>query len=133
VVSVLQEIGRHPFYQQLDRAIHAHLGDSGVGLIFALGDADALAALLAGARFGDVRVEATSDDARFPDPAGFLAGEIEVDTAAIPSMQSLGAADRRNLVAALAAEMAEPLAAVTRDGTVVMPFHVLMAEARRPE
>ena len=30
-------------------------------------------------------------DARFPDPAGFLAGEIEVDTAAIPSMQALDA------------------------------------------
>ena len=40
-------------------------------------------------------------DARFPDPAGFLAGEIEVDTAAIPSMQALGPDARRKLVAGL--------------------------------
>ena len=108
------------------------LGESGVALIFALGDPDALAALLAGAGFADVSVERASMDARFPDPGGFLAGEIEVDTAAIPSMQSLDATRRRDLVAALEAEMAGPLAAVTRDGEVVMPFHVLIAEARRP-
>ena len=131
-LSVLQGIDRHPFYVELDRAIHARLGESGVALIFALGDPDALAALLAGAGFADVSVERASMDARFPDPGGFLAGEIEVDTAAIPSMQSLDATRRRDLVAALEAEMAGPLAAVTRDGEVVMPFHVLIAEARRP-
>ena len=66
-----------------------------------------------------------------PGPGGFLAGEIEVDTASIPSMQSLGRGRRRELVAALRREMAGPLAAVTRDGAVVMPFHVLIATARR--
>ena len=70
-------------------------------------------------------------DARFPDPAGFLAGEIEVDTAAIPSMQALGPDARRKLVAGLEQEMSGPLAAVTRGGEVVMPFHVLIATSRR--
>ena len=70
-------------------------------------------------------------DARFPDPDAFLAGEIAVDTAAIPSMQGLDAGKRRDLVAALQGEMAEALAAVTRGGEVVMPFHVLIAEGRR--
>jgi SAM-dependent methyltransferase len=128
---VLQGIERHPFYVTLDRAIHARLGASGVGQIFALGDTAGLAALVSAAGFIDVTVDPASMDARFPDPDGFLAGEIEVDTAAIPSMQSLDSGQRRELVQALGAKMGGPLAAVTRNGQVVMPFHVLIAEARR--
>ncbi|HET9067873.1 MAG TPA: class I SAM-dependent methyltransferase [Amaricoccus sp.] len=129
-LSVFQPIERHPFYRALDRAIRARLGASGVGEIFALGDAGALAAAIAAAGFRDVAVEPASMDARFPDAQGFLAGEIEVDTAAIPSMQGLGPEARRELVAALGREMAAPLAAVSRNGAVIMPFHVLIATAR---
>ena len=67
----------------------------------------------------------------FPNPDGFLAGEIEVDTAAIPSMQALSAPERADLVAAIRDEMAGPLAEVTRDGQVAMPFHVLIVTATR--
>jgi SAM-dependent methyltransferase len=130
MLSVFEAIDRHPFYVELDRAIRARLGASGVGDIFVLGDSSALTAAIEAAGFRDVEVEAASMDARFPDPAGFLAGEIEVDTASIPSMQSLGPDARRELVAALEREMAGPLAAVTRDGCVVLPFHVLIAGAR---
>ena len=42
-LSVLQGIDRHPFYVRLDAAIRGRLGESGVGEIFALGDAGALA------------------------------------------------------------------------------------------
>lgn len=129
-LSVFQPLDRHPFYLALDRAIQGRLGASGVGEIFALGDAGALAAAVGAAGFREVSVEPASMDARFPDPGGFLAGEIEVDTAAIPSMQALGPETRRALVEALREEMAGPLAAVTRDGTVVMPFHGLIAMAR---
>jgi ubiquinone/menaquinone biosynthesis C-methylase UbiE len=128
-LSVLGEIARHPFYVALDRAIEARLGASGVGQIFSLGDAHALADMVAAAGFEDVAVEPADMDAIFPDPAGFLAGEIEVDTAAIPSMQALDAGARRELVEAIGTEMAGPLAEVTRDGRVVMPFHVLIATA----
>jgi len=131
-LGVLQKIERHPFYGRLDKAIHDRLGASGVAQIFALGDADALAAAMAAAGFRDVAVERASMDAHFPDPGGFLAGEIAVDTAAIPSMQALGESERARLAAAIAGEMAGPLAAVTRDGEVVMPFHVLIATASRP-
>jgi ubiquinone/menaquinone biosynthesis methyltransferase len=129
-LNVFQPIDRHPFYVALDQAIRVRLGASGVGEIFALGDADALRSAIAAAGFRDIAVEPSSMDARFPDPDGFMAGEIEVDTAAIPSMQALDSAARRDLVDSLRLEMAAPLAAVTRDGAVVMPFHVLIATAR---
>jgi hypothetical protein len=67
--------------------------------------------------------------ARFPNPPAFLAGEIDVDTAAIPSMQHLDAGARREVTTALERDMAEPLRGVTEDGHVVLPFHVLIARA----
>ena len=130
-LDVLQGIERHPFYVRLDRAIHDRLGASGVAQIFALGEAEALAATVAAAGFRDVAVEPASMVSLFPNPDGFLAGEIEVDTAAIPSMQALSAPERADLVAAIRDEMAGPLAEVIRDGQVAMPFHVLIVSATR--
>lgn len=130
-LSVFQGIDRHPFYQVLDDAIERHLGMSAVGEIFALGDADALGASLTRAGFRDVVVEPFPITASFPNPDAFLAGEIDVDTAAIPSMQSLDPAARRELVTAIEQDMAEPLRAVTVGDAVHLPFHVLIARAHR--
>lgn len=130
-LSVFQGIARHPFYGLLDRAIERHLDVSTVAAIFALGDADALGESLTRAGFRDVAIEPFSMTARLGPPDMFLAGEIEIDTAAIPAMQSLEPAARRELTAAIAAEMADPLRAVTEDGKVVMEFHDLIARANR--
>jgi ubiquinone/menaquinone biosynthesis C-methylase UbiE len=130
-LSVLQSIDRHPFYQALDEAIQQRLGASGVQEIFALGDADELAGLLLDAGFQHPRVRQFSMTARFPDPEGFLAGEIDVDTAAVPSMQHLDAPARRELTAAIRTDMETPLREVTQDGQVVIPFHLHVAHAQR--
>ena len=130
-ISVFQAIDRHPFYQALDKAIDRRLGASAVEQIFALGDADALGASLEWAGFRDVVIEPLSLTARFPNPEAFLAGEIDVDTAAIPAMQDLDPAARRALTGAIAEEMAEPLRAVTEDDEVVIEFHEFIARASR--
>ena len=67
--------------------------------------------------------------ARFPNPDGFLAGEIEVDTAAIPSMQHLDAQARQAIVAAIAEDMKSPLKDVTHDNHVVVDFHASILRA----
>lgn len=130
-ISVFQAIDRHPFYQALDEAIERRLGTSAVAQIFALGDADALGTSLEQAGFRDVVVEPFSIVARFPNPDAFLAGEIDVDTAAIPAMQDLDPAARHALVAAIATEMAEPLRTVTAGAHVQLTFHVHIARASR--
>ena len=86
MLAVWQALDRHPFYVRLDRAIARHLGTSGVRDIFALGDAGALRDRVAKAGFRQIEIEPFELLARFPDPDGFLAGEIDVDTAAIPAM-----------------------------------------------
>jgi ubiquinone/menaquinone biosynthesis C-methylase UbiE len=128
-LSVFQGIDHHPFYAALDEAIARQLGKSTVAAIFALGDADALAASLVQAGFRDVAIEPFSMTVRMGPPEMFLAGEIELDAAALPSMQFLSPTARQELVEAITAEMAEPLRAVTDGGEVVMAFHTLIARA----
>jgi ubiquinone/menaquinone biosynthesis C-methylase UbiE len=122
-LHVFQAIERHLFYVALDEAIVRRLGASGVGAIFSLGDAEELRSLLSGAGFRDVQLTPATVTARFPEPASFLAGEIDVDTASIPAMQHLDAAARQELIATIGQEMAGPLAQVTEDDHVVIPFH----------
>jgi hypothetical protein len=129
---VFQDIARHPFYEALDRSIERHLGTSAVRDIFSLGDREALRALLAGAGFERVAIDGHVVTSRFPSPADFLAGEIDVDTASIPAMQALDAAARAALTAAIRDDMEKPLADVTEGVRVVLPFHTLIARGYRP-
>jgi SAM-dependent methyltransferase len=130
LLSVWQGLDRHPFYDTLRRVIERRLGVSALQDIFALGDAEELRGLAAAVGFGRVRVEPRAMVSRFPNPGGFLAGEIEVDTAAIPAMQHLDAEARRAMVAAISADMADALSGVTRDDHVVLEFHAHILTAR---
>ena len=130
-VSVWQGLDRHPFYRALHEAIEQRLGTSSVQDIFALGDADELHGLLSRAGFRDVAMEPVSLTACFPDPEGFLAGEIDVDTAAIPAMQHLDATARREMTRTIRDQMEEPLRRVTEGDQVVIPFHAHIARSYR--
>jgi SAM-dependent methyltransferase len=131
VLSVFAGIDRHPFYVALNEAIARRLGTSAVGEIFALGDERTLRDSLIQAGLHEVVIERFAITARFPNPAGFLAGEIDVDTASIPAMQGLAPAARRELTAAIQQDMAEPLRMVTEGDYVRLPFHTLIAHASR--
>lgn len=130
-IAVWQRLDRHPFYQALHDAIEQRLGMSGVQDIFALGDADELRALLTDAGFRNVSIEPVSMTARFPDPESFLAGEIDVDTAAIPSMQHLDAQARQDIAAAIRQDLAGPLRDATNGDQIVIQFHAHVIRADR--
>jgi SAM-dependent methyltransferase len=129
LLSVWQGLARHPFYETLDSAIQRRLGTAALQAIFALGDETELRRLLVAAGFAHVTLEPLGMTARFPNPAGFLAGEIDVDTAALPSMQGLDDEARRAMVEAIAEDMKGPLREVTRDDHVVLEFHATIAHA----
>jgi ubiquinone/menaquinone biosynthesis C-methylase UbiE len=131
LLSVWQGLDKHPFYQTLHESIERRLGMSGVAEIFALGDAGELNGLLSAAGFRDIDVRPVSMPARFPNPEGFLAGEIDVDTASIPSMQHLSDAERKEVTEAIRADMEEPLRQVTESDHVVIPFHALIVKGYR--
>lgn len=128
---VFQEIERHPFYVRLDEVIMARFGLSGVQDIFALGDRDTLRELVVGTGFRNIRIEPWSIVARFPNPDAFMAGEIDVDTAAIPAMQQVDAEERAAIVKELAARMRDDLAAITDGDVVAMPYETWIVTATR--
>jgi ubiquinone/menaquinone biosynthesis C-methylase UbiE len=123
LISVWQGLDRHPFYQTLHKVIQQRLGMSALQDIFALGSEDELRALAVSAGFRRVELKPFSLTARFPNPDAFIAGEIEVDIAAIPSMQHLDSQAQKEIVAAITADMQSPLKEVTHDNHVVIPFH----------
>jgi ubiquinone/menaquinone biosynthesis C-methylase UbiE len=131
-LSVWQGIEKHPFYATLDEVIQRRFGISALASIFALGDAAALRALLVAAGFQRIELDPATIVARFPNPAGFLQGEIELDTAAIPEMQHLDDAARSEITAAISEEMQASLREVTRGDHVEIPFHAYVARARVP-
>lgn len=130
-LSVWQGLGRHPFYRTLHNVIQERLGVSALQDIFALGDVDELRRLLTIAGFHRVTIEPVSMTARFPNPAGFLAGEIDVDTAAIPAMQGFDDQARQAIIAAISEDMKTPLQEITQRDHVVIPFHAYVGHAQR--
>lgn len=130
LVSVWQGLERHPFYQNLHNVIEQRVGMSALQEIFSLGNSDDLRQLALAAGFRHVEIKSFSLNARFPNPEAFIAGEIEVDTAAIPSMQHLDREARQAIVAAIARDMQSHLTELTFDNHVVMPFHGLIMSSR---
>lgn len=129
VVSVWRGLDHHPFYRTLDAVIERHLGMSSVRDIFALGDSMDLQAALSDAGFREIAIETVPLVARFLSPGDFLAGEIDVDTAAIPAMQHLDGEARRDMVERIGADMAPALRDVTEGDHVVLPFHAIITIA----
>src|SRR5262245_28146443 len=130
-LNVWLGLDRHPFYRTLHEVIQRRIGVSALADIFALGDTNELRRLLSDADFRRVEIESVAMTSRFPSPEAFLAGEIEVDTAAIPSMQGLAPDERAAIVAAISGDMRAPLRAVTHAGHVVLEFHANVARAWR--
>lgn len=131
VLGVWDALDKDPFYSALDAALRRHAGVPPLGRAFALGDADALRGLVAGAGFAAVDVDAVSVDARFPDPQGFLAGEISLELGAIAALKGATPEQRAVVAASVAADMSEALAAVTDGDAVVLDTHALIVRARR--
>lgn len=122
-LAVWQNLDQHPFYQSLHKVIQHHLGVSGVQDIFALGDANEVRALVGDAGFRRVELQSSAMTARFPEPEAFLAGEIDVDTAAIPAMQHLGVKEREEMTATIRDDMQATLRDSTQGDHVVLRFH----------
>ena len=128
-LSLWQGLDSHPFYRTLHEVIQERLGMSGVEQIFSIGKAGQVDQLLTGAGFRNVDILSVSMTTRFPDPQAFLAGEIDIDTACIPSMQHLDERERARVTGAIKESMAGPLRAVTEGDHVVIDFHAHFARA----
>lgn len=129
-IAAWQGLDRHPFWATFNEALQRHLGIPALAAPFSL-DGDELQRLLAAAGFREVALQAHSMPARFPDPDRFVAMEVDVIAAAIPATRDLDDRARAELAAAIAAEMAAPIRAAMRDGSVTIPMHAHLVRAVR--
>jgi SAM-dependent methyltransferase len=131
VLSVTQELATHPFERQLDALMDERLGVAPMREVFALGDAEALRAVLDAASWRQLVIEPVTLATRYPDPERFLENRILVLVAVVPSVQQLAPDDRE----ALLADIRDAIAPLVRDYTVgdevVMPTYARIAYALR--
>jgi SAM-dependent methyltransferase len=130
VVGVWQDLDAHPFWREMNEALDRHLGIPALAAPFSLGAPEDLQALLLEGGFGDVHVESRTITARFPNPERFAAMEVDVIAAAIPSAQHLDQETREGLAAAIEQDMGPLIRESTREGHVVIPFHMNLGVAR---
>ncbi len=131
VVATWRGPDHHPYFVALNDAVVRHLGIPAMAAPFSLGNEAELRGLLEGAGFKDVAIQAHTKEASFPDSQGYIAMQVDVIAAAIPSAQHLDAAARAKLAAAIGDEMAEAMRGLKRDGRMVIPFHNHVARGER--
>ena len=126
-IATWKGLDRHPFYRELDTVMLRRFAISGIGQIFSYGDPAVLQKLLVSAGFENVTTHAMAITSTFPDAEAFLAMEIDIDVAAIPSMQQLSESERAAITAEIRDEVGPALQRYVRDGAVVMPFEAEFA------
>lgn len=131
VLSVWQDLDRHPFYQTLHDVSLRHFGKSSVEAVFSLGNADKLRTLLTDSGFKQVEIEPMSLTAHFPQPEEFLAWEIDINPAEAPALQHLDNEAQQAIMAAARQDAQNPLEGVMQENQVVLEFHAHIAQARR--
>jgi SAM-dependent methyltransferase len=131
VLSTWRGLDLHPFPAALARAVQARTGSPALGMPFVLGDPADLAELLHNAGFGDVSVEPVEITADYTRPDEYVALQIAASSAGIPALQGMAAADRDALIAAIEADMADPVREATDGSRLCFPMHGIVARGRR--
>lgn len=130
-VACWRALDAQPIFRVLWPAVDRHLGVSLVSSspTFAFGRPEELGAVLEGAGFHRVEVEAVSKTVRFPEPDRWAATWLGVSQAVQDALARLDQAERERLVARIAAEVEPVVREHTEDGMLAMPTHTYIAVA----
>jgi SAM-dependent methyltransferase len=130
-IALWRGLDHHPFFSAMQDAVVRHLHIPALAAPFSFGDPAEIRATLEAAGFRDVTVEAHTKPARFPNPDGFVAMQVDVIAAAIPSAQHLDAAARAALADAIAEDVSETIRQSRRGDHIEFPAHAHLARAVR--
>jgi hypothetical protein len=126
-----QAIEHLPLHAALDEIIARHLGTPVVArTIFSLSDPDQLRMLLEGAGFRGVVVELLSLTSRFPDQVDFVRLQLLGVAAFAPALAEMAPTRRETAIAAVLAEAEAVVRPYVEGGTLVLPTHAHVAQAR---
>ena len=126
------EIANNPLSQIMSEVMRRRTGLTAMEMPFALGNRDELRAVFTGAGFVDIEIVVVRRTVRFPSPSQFVDHFVTARTAGIAALQAMNDTDRASLIAAVSADMVEPLQRYIVGDEVVYPTEAHIASARRP-
>lgn len=131
ILSVWQELERHPIYETLFEATIRYLNASmsDVATSFSLGDADELRTLLNNAGFQCIDVAGRMLDIRLPSPERFVQLTIAGAATSVPVFAKLDTAARAALVEAVARETEVAVQRYTEGDQLTFPMFTHIAVA----
>jgi SAM-dependent methyltransferase len=130
-IAVWRGLDHHPFFGAMNDSIVKHLGIPALAAPFSFGQTTALWELLDAGGFVEIDIDARSMPSRYPNPGNFIAMEVDVITAAIPSVQHLDEKGRAELRQAIEADATQLVRNATEGDHVVIPMYAHIAKAKR--
>jgi SAM-dependent methyltransferase len=131
VITVSQRLDQHPLDPRLNAIMQQHIGVAAIEAIYALGDVEELRSLLAGAGWRQLEIAPRRILARYPHPDQYIARRVAGVVAANPTVRHLDVQQREDLIATIAAEMAELVREHTVDDHLEIQSDVHLVWARR--
>jgi ubiquinone/menaquinone biosynthesis C-methylase UbiE len=135
VISIWQDLDRHPVYKALfeatARKLRTNVSDFDVA--FSLGDGEELRTLLQEADFRHVEVTPRSIDVRLPSPERFVQITVTGAATSVLSFMQMDPEARSALIEAVAGELEPLIRSGTEDGELVLPMSTNIALAPKEQ
>ena len=133
VTATWTEIHNNPFSQIYGESVARNLGQPAMHAPFSLGNRDELQDVLTTAGFTNVAIETVRRNVRFKGSEQFLDRFVAGGAAAVPALQKLDEGERSRLIAAVRADMTEPLQQFVEGDEVVFSLecHIAVAHKER--
>ena len=129
--STWTDVEHSPLFAVLGDLVEKHLGTSAVNMPYSFSDPDKLRSLFVDAGFRTVEIERVTRIMRFPANGTFVDLSLGSKAAAVPALQSMSEAERRELAEAVRAEMEGPCQAYTEGDELVFPMEAHIVQARK--
>jgi SAM-dependent methyltransferase len=132
VIVTWRGLDQNPFFAHIEQAVRRRFGSSALETPFSLGDPAVVGSLLLEAGFANVSVEPVEIETDYAHPDRFVELQINASAAAIPVLQSLPAAERDVLIAAIRDDLAAPVREATAGDRLCFPMKGIVAKGLHP-
>ena len=131
IISVWQDLSRHPVYAALFEAVGRHLDVpiSDLDVSFSLSDPKELRRILRSAGFRDIEIMPRSLDVTLAPPELFVELTVLGAVTSVPAFARLAPATQASLVDKISAEMNPLIQDYTKDEKLTFPMHTNIARA----
>jgi ubiquinone/menaquinone biosynthesis C-methylase UbiE len=132
VTATWTDIENSPFLHAFAQSIERHLGVPAMYTPFSLGSEADLRAIFTEAGFEEIEIARLSKNVRFPSAEQYIAFGTAGAAAAVPALQAMDAAQRRQLTEAIRDDLTEAIRQHTEGDELVYVTESHLTTARKP-